>query len=282
MRHSVKENRLTSRVITDEEVIEAIEKSGRGWVIEDWDSVLGFAIGNAENGNIWALFVDTENESRGFGRRLHDEMTSWLWSRGLRRLWLTTEAGTRAQRFYESAGWQNRGFLPSGEILFELNAPDVRLRPSAAADLDFVTTLERQPDNRDHIGQWTEAEHLSAMAGENRRSHWIIERAGKPEGYLIAYDRRAEVAGIYVKRILVNGKGRGTGSEALRLFVEKTFAEGRAEFVWLLVRDGNERAQAVYRKLGFARFDPDDEEARRFNSAADTPNKSFRMILRKG
>jgi hypothetical protein len=50
----------------------------------------------------------------------------------------------------------------------------------------------------------------------------------------------------------------------------------------LLVRDRNERAKAVYRKLGFVRFDPDADVARRFNSAADTPDESFRMILRKG
>jgi ribosomal protein S18 acetylase RimI-like enzyme len=83
-----------------------------------------------------------------------------------------------------------------------------------------------------------------------------------------------------VKRILVNAKGGGIGSEAMRIFVDKAFAD-RTEFVWLLVRDGNERAQAVYRKLGFVRFDPDEAQARRFDSAADTPNKSLRMILRK-
>jgi hypothetical protein len=41
------------------------------------------------------------------------------------------------------------------------------------------------------------------------------------------------------------------------------FADGPTEFVWLLVRDRNERAKAVYRKLGLIRFDPDEEKARR-------------------
>jgi GNAT superfamily N-acetyltransferase len=123
VRHSVKENRLTSRVIGDAEVVDAIERSGRGWVAECDNTVVGFAIGNAQNGNIWALFVDPEYEARGLGRLLHDAMVAWLWSRGLRGLWLTTQPATRAQRFYERAGWQNRGLLPSGEILFELGAP---------------------------------------------------------------------------------------------------------------------------------------------------------------
>jgi GNAT superfamily N-acetyltransferase len=123
VRHSVKENRLTSRVISDDEVIHAIEQSGRGWVIECDGRLAGFAIGNAGDGNIWALFVEPGYEGRGFGRCLHDEMVAWLWTRGLRRLWLSTEPGTRAQGFYERAGWQGRGLLPSGELLFELDAP---------------------------------------------------------------------------------------------------------------------------------------------------------------
>ena len=37
---------------------------------------------------------------RGDVRTLHDEMVGWLWSQGVRKLWLTTEAGTRAEHFY--------------------------------------------------------------------------------------------------------------------------------------------------------------------------------------
>jgi RimJ/RimL family protein N-acetyltransferase len=48
------------------------------------------------------------------------------------------------------------------------------------------------------------------------------------------------------------------------------------------VRDRNARAQAVYRKLGFVRFEPGPGEAPRFDAGADTPNESFRMILRRG
>lgn len=124
VRRAVTENRLRSRLISDEEVIDAIERTGRGWVIECENTVIGFAIGNAENGNIWALFIDPGHEARGYGRRLHDEMTGWLFARGLRRLWLTTDAGTRAERFYKRAGWQNCGRSPSGEVIFELMRPE--------------------------------------------------------------------------------------------------------------------------------------------------------------
>jgi hypothetical protein len=47
-------------------------------------------------------------------------MVAWLFDQGCRRLWLSTEPGTRAQRFYESAGWQFRQHLPGGEAMYEL------------------------------------------------------------------------------------------------------------------------------------------------------------------
>ena len=120
VRASVNENRLVSTIITDEHVRTAIEDTGRGWVVEQDGEVVAFAIGNAVTGNIWALFVHADNEGRGYGRQLHDTMVSWLWAAGLDRLWLTTEPGTRAQRFYEAAGWRLIGTTDRGELRYEL------------------------------------------------------------------------------------------------------------------------------------------------------------------
>ena len=122
VRRVVRENRLVSTVITDEDVLESIERTGRGWVVEADGEVVAFAIGNATNGNIWALFVDPDHQQRGYGRMLHDTMIDWLKSRGVERLWLTTEPGTRAQKFYEAAGWQFRGVTSRGEHRYERSA----------------------------------------------------------------------------------------------------------------------------------------------------------------
>ncbi len=124
VRSSVRENRLISTVITDEAVRDAIEVLGRGWVVESQGEIVGFSIGNAQSGNVWALFVDPEHERRGYGRRLHDAMLTWLWSQGLERAWLTTEAGSRAQGFYEAAGWQPAGRTERGELRYEMQRPD--------------------------------------------------------------------------------------------------------------------------------------------------------------
>lgn len=121
MRMAVRENRLVSTIITEDDTRRAIEESGRGWVVEAEGRVVAFAVGNATNGNIWALFVDPQHERRGYGRQLHDEMVRWLWAQGLERLWLTTERGTRAERFYEAAGWEKVGTTEQQEVRFEMS-----------------------------------------------------------------------------------------------------------------------------------------------------------------
>jgi ribosomal protein S18 acetylase RimI-like enzyme len=123
VRLAVQENRLTSSAIREEHYIPAIEQSGRGWVAVEDDEVLGFAVGNTTTGNIWALFVDPSHEGRGIGRSLHDQMITWLFKSGLRRLWLSTDRNTRAQAFYEASGWQLVSVLPDGEAMYELHAP---------------------------------------------------------------------------------------------------------------------------------------------------------------
>jgi len=123
VRMAVKENRLASTVVTEADDAPAIEKTGRGWVVEIEGQVLAFAVGNKTNGNIWALFVDPAHERKGYGRRLHDEMTNWLRGQGLATLWLTTAPGTRAERFYETAGWRRAGVTAKGEVRFERTVP---------------------------------------------------------------------------------------------------------------------------------------------------------------
>ena len=123
VRMSVRENRLVSMSLSEADYVVAIEQTGRGWVIELAGTIVAFAVGDAHTGSIWALFVEPGHEGRGFGRQLHDEMVSWLWQQGLERLWLSTDPGTRAQRFYEAAGWKYAAPGDHGEVRLELHRP---------------------------------------------------------------------------------------------------------------------------------------------------------------
>ena len=123
IRLAVRENRLTSSVITEENYVPAIEITGRGWIIALNGEIVAFAVGNAATGNVWALFVDPPYEGRGYGRRLLEAMVSWLFARGLAKLNLSTGPNTRAARFYHAAGWQLRRTLDNGEALYGLDNP---------------------------------------------------------------------------------------------------------------------------------------------------------------
>lgn len=123
VRMAVRENRLVSTSISARDYVAAIESAGRGWVIELDETIVAFAVGNVETGSIWALFVEPEHQGRGYGRQLHDVVVAWLWDQGLGRLWLTTEPGTRAERFYETAGWRRVGAAAHGEVRLELVSP---------------------------------------------------------------------------------------------------------------------------------------------------------------
>ncbi len=124
IRMSVRENQLISMVISEDEVVEAIEVTGRGWVVEQDGKVVGFGIANRQERNIWALFFDPEHEGKGYGRQVLDEMTRWLWSVGDEPIWLSTDPGTRAESFYRKADWIKTGMMPNGEVRFEKTKPD--------------------------------------------------------------------------------------------------------------------------------------------------------------
>lgn len=96
VRRAVSENRSTSLTLPDDQVIEALETTGRGWVIELDGVIVAFAIGDALTGSIWALFVDPPHRGHGYGRRLHDTVVEWLWSQGHDRVWLNAEPETAA------------------------------------------------------------------------------------------------------------------------------------------------------------------------------------------
>ena len=124
VRLAVRENALSSPGrITEADYVDAIERSGRGWVVESDGQVVAFAIALL-SGNIWALFVHPDHERRGHAKELHAAMVGWLRSRGIARLWLTTAPGTRAERFYVSRGWRRCGILESGEMRLELDVSE--------------------------------------------------------------------------------------------------------------------------------------------------------------
>ena len=121
VRFAVKENPLnTPGLVIYEDNVDYLTRRGKGWVAEEDNRIVGFAIADLQGHSIWALFVHPEYDRRGIGRALHDTMLSWYFSQTDEPVWLSTAPGTRAEAFYRNAGWKDLELLASGEVKFEL------------------------------------------------------------------------------------------------------------------------------------------------------------------
>src|SRR5688500_1198390 len=105
IRHSVRENVLSDpALVTDKDYLEFLVIRGKGWVCELDGQVIGFAIVDLKENNVWALFVQPEYEGRGAGKGLHRVMLDWYFEQTKTPLWLGTAFGTRAETFYRRQG----------------------------------------------------------------------------------------------------------------------------------------------------------------------------------
>lgn len=121
VRNSVLENRLTDPArVTVNDYVEYLTERGRGCLCEVDREIVGFAIVDLQENNIWALFVTPTFEQQGIGRRLHNTMLTWYFAQTQENVWLTTSAGTRAELFYAKFGWSKVGVDIEGEIKFEM------------------------------------------------------------------------------------------------------------------------------------------------------------------
>jgi GNAT superfamily N-acetyltransferase len=125
VRNSVRENQLSNpALVTDQDCEEYVTNRGKGWVCEADNTIVGFAIADLKENNIWALFIHPNYEGKGIGRRLHDTMLDWYFDQTQKAVWLGTAPGTRAEQFYKKAGWSVVGTHGKGETKFEMSYED--------------------------------------------------------------------------------------------------------------------------------------------------------------
>ena len=121
IRQSVLENRLSNpALVSDEDCKEYILRRGKGWVCECDGKLVGFAIADLVEENLWALFIRPEYDGRGIGKKLMELALHWYFSKNKQRIWLSTAPGTRAEIFYKMQGWTEFGRMENGEVLFQL------------------------------------------------------------------------------------------------------------------------------------------------------------------
>ncbi|MEO5943490.1 MAG: GNAT family N-acetyltransferase [Ferruginibacter sp.] len=121
VRNSVTENTLSNPdLVSDQDCEEFMTVRGKGWVCEINDQIVGFAIADLKENNIWALFLDPQFEGKGIGQQLHKAMLDWYFTQTKDKVWLGTAFNTRAEQFYRKAGWREVGTHGAKEIKFEM------------------------------------------------------------------------------------------------------------------------------------------------------------------
>jgi GNAT superfamily N-acetyltransferase len=121
VRLAVRENRLSNpaSVASVGPVTDWIFENSTFWVWEEDGIIQGFSAGGPRDGTIFALFVHPSYERRGIGRALLPLACEILRASGHATATLTTEAGTRAERFYRIDGWTEIGRKDDGQLVFQ-------------------------------------------------------------------------------------------------------------------------------------------------------------------
>lgn len=125
VRNSVTENTLSNPdLVSDKDCEEFLFERGKGWVCEIENQIVGFAIADLKDDNIWALFIHPDFEKQEIGKKLHDIMLDWYFKQSKEKVWLGTAFNTRAEHFYRKAGWTEVGMHGTKEIKFEMTRKD--------------------------------------------------------------------------------------------------------------------------------------------------------------
>ena len=120
IRHGTAENRLNNPALVTDAEIAWYMTEAIFLVSIDENGVQGFTCVNHQTSYVWALFVIDGAHRRGHGTALHDAGLVRLRALGHRQVFLTTDADTRAFRFYRSRGWESMGENISGEAVLRL------------------------------------------------------------------------------------------------------------------------------------------------------------------
>lgn len=159
VRNAVKENMLSNPgLVTDRDCVEYLTLRGKGWVCEQDGTIVGFAIADLIDSNIWALFVHPDHAEKAVGKTLHNMMLQWYFSQQKESVWLSTAPNTRAEKFYRMQGWKETGLYGKGEIKFEMSKAQWLQRNTPGVDITARKQLLQEGPDKSNAGKSNDAE----------------------------------------------------------------------------------------------------------------------------
>jgi ribosomal-protein-alanine N-acetyltransferase len=140
----------------------------------------------------------------------------------------------------------------NGEVPARLPA-GVVLRDMTDADVPAVHALERALFP---VDAWPEQMFRDELSQPETRRYYVAEEAGPEGNRIVAYAGLLcvqPIADVQTIAVVPEREGRGIGSAVLAELIAEARRRG-AEDVLLEVRADNPRAQALYRRFGFAQI----------------------------
>jgi|AntDeeMinimDraft_5_1070356.scaffolds.fasta_scaffold19249_2 RimJ/RimL family protein N-acetyltransferase len=127
----------------------------------------------------------------------------------------------------------------------------IQIRKTKVEDIDFVKKIESAPENSANVFQWTKKQHRKIIKGEDTL-HLIIEnKLGEKIGYAIIAGLKSKNKSIELRRVVIDKKNQGYGTEFLNLMKEYTFKDLGYHKLWLDFFSINQRVESLYKRNGF-------------------------------
>lgn len=131
LRFSTVENAITAEDlerdygITPATLADSMRADTRGWVAEDDGQMVGYAMGNRTNGEVFVVAVRPGHEGQGIGKTVLSRVVDWLWASEHDNIWLCAnpDPDIRATGFYRKLGWRRTGEMRGEDEILRLERP---------------------------------------------------------------------------------------------------------------------------------------------------------------
>ena len=127
----------------------------------------------------------------------------------------------------------------------------IHIRETKVADINFVKKVESAPENKVNVFQWSKNQHREIIEGEDTLHLIIEDDLGKRLGYAIIAGLKSNNKSIELRRVVIDKKNMGYGSEFLKLMKEYTFEDIKFHKIWLDFFASNSRVESLYKRNGF-------------------------------
>jgi GNAT superfamily N-acetyltransferase len=233
IRFAARENRASNPALI-ESLTDWVFDNSTFWVWEEDGAIQGFSAADPRDGSICALFVHPLYERRGIGRALLSLACDILKESGHATAVLTTETGTRAERFYRTDGWTEVGRKEDGQIILQKSilgslTSQPALRPARPEDFAYCAGLYFE--GMDNFIKELNLNVDAQVAGFHQR--WdvaqvrIITLDGADIGWLQSF---VKDDALFLGQLFVDGalRGRGIGTGVVKGLIGEAARAGRA------------------------------------------------------